>query len=144
MPNNPISNGITVDSLAVDPNLHNNNATASTVKECFADLRVFKTAKPDSVVEIGHPLVYTLIVENMGPNRATGVRLIDDMLTNGRVQITKINSDVLGFRPGASCNVDVSSGPVTVDVRKMIICQPGTPITVRARRVLAWRITTWH
>jgi len=63
---------------STDPDLTNNNATATTVVDANsdADLAVTIFDNPDPVIR-GQAVTYTVTVINRGPATATGVRLID-------------------------------------------------------------------
>ena len=44
----------------------------------LSDLRIVKTATPTATYVPGQPLVYTIVVSNLGPNTATNARVLDD------------------------------------------------------------------
>ncbi len=74
-----ITNTAMVDGDVVDPVANNNIATAATLVQIEpADLAITKEASP-SPVRLGEVLTYTLVVSNLGPNNATGVKVVDDL-----------------------------------------------------------------
>jgi uncharacterized repeat protein (TIGR01451 family) len=77
-----ITNDATVSSDVDDPNPDDNTAQAatSTGGEGQADLVLTKTSQ--NKVDSGSPLLYTLVIENQGPDTATGV-VLEDTLPDG-------------------------------------------------------------
>ena len=74
-----LTNSVTVDSDATDPNSGNNSATFdTTVAELEADLSVAKSDSPDPV-QAGQQLVYTVSVTNAGPDPAVNVVASDTL-----------------------------------------------------------------
>lgn len=76
-----------------------NNADSEAteiVDEAFiaiADLRIVKFGKPDGDVQAGDELVYTVIVDNLGPDTATEVSIKDLMQSDGDFDVVEILSD---------------------------------------------------
>jgi len=62
----------------VDPDLSNNYSTESTDVNYVADLQVFKSDSPDTVVA-GEPLSYEVIVNNAGPSTSRAVTMVDNL-----------------------------------------------------------------
>jgi len=67
-----------VTSSAIDTNLANNSASATTTVNPVADLAVTKSDSPDPVL-VGQELTYTVGVQNNGPSAAPGVSLSDTL-----------------------------------------------------------------
>ena len=122
-----ITNVASVDADQSDPNPANNLASATTLVEELADLKVAKLCKPDTQLPAGEIGICTLIVDNDGPSHARSVTVDDTMVSNGSFTI-------LGATPstgscacaGASCfcqlgdvepKTTASSGRRTVDIQ---------------------------
>ena len=77
-----ISNTATVTSDTMDPNPSNNNASTAipVARTCgtFADLLVIKSVDSSSFA-IGQKVTYEISVQNLGPDIAVGVMVIDDV-----------------------------------------------------------------
>ena len=74
-----ITNTAIVEGGVVDLVPDNNTASATTMVETEpADLSISKEADP-SPVHLGEVLTYTLLVNNLGPNDATGVKMVDNL-----------------------------------------------------------------
>ncbi len=76
-----VSNLASVNGAEADPYSDDNAVKASTLgaPSDSADLSVVKTSE---VIAGGHPMTYTLVVENNGPADATGVVLSDTLPSN--------------------------------------------------------------
>ena len=77
-----ITNTATVSSATSDPNLANNTATTVTLANAFADLAVAIADSPDPVLANGN-VVYSIDVDNVGPDDATGVKVVTVLPLNG-------------------------------------------------------------
>jgi uncharacterized repeat protein (TIGR01451 family) len=77
-PGTVLSNTVIVSSPTPDPNPGNESDTATTIVEETADLSVTKVDNPDPVAPAAN-LVYTITVNNSGPNAATGVHFVDPL-----------------------------------------------------------------
>jgi len=96
-----ITNSASVGSVKViDPNPDNNDATASTIVEDSADLKVTKLCKPDGPVRAGDVATCTIFVDNLGPSDARNVVLTDTHVSNGSFTILGANAT-----PGGACAV---------------------------------------
>jgi uncharacterized repeat protein (TIGR01451 family) len=76
----PITNNASVSTSQVDPNPTNDSASADTVVTVpgGADLSLSKSDSPDPV-NVAQTLSYTLDADNLGPDDATGVVLVDTL-----------------------------------------------------------------
>lgn len=104
-----ITNSANVSTTVIDPNTANNAASASTIVEDRADLKVTKLCKPDGPVLAGDVATCTIFVDNLGPSDARNVTLIDAHVSNGTFTITGANAS-----PGGAC--PVSLGVVTCNL----------------------------
>jgi uncharacterized repeat protein (TIGR01451 family) len=104
-----ITNSANVSTTVIDPNAANNAATASTIVEDSADLKVTKLCKPDGQVLAGTVATCTIFVDNLGPSDARNVTLTDSHVSNGTFTITGANAS-----PGGAC--PVSFGVVTCNL----------------------------
>jgi uncharacterized repeat protein (TIGR01451 family) len=81
--NQVIDNTVTVAGNETDPDGTNNTADTQTTVvpagPAQADLAVTKLDSPDPVFSAGPDLVYTITVDNNGPDAATGVTLTDTL-----------------------------------------------------------------
>ena len=85
-----ICNDVEVTNDVPDTDLGNNSATACTIVEERADVRVTKVNKPDDEVNAGETITYTILVDNFGPSVARNVQLTDVMLSNGSFTISSV------------------------------------------------------
>ncbi|HSP54091.1 MAG TPA: hypothetical protein VLS25_00755, partial [Dehalococcoidia bacterium] len=105
-----ITNSATVENVGgTDSDPSNNSASASTIVEDSADLRVTKICKPDGPLLAGQTGTCTIFVDNLGPSDARNVVLTDANLSNGAFTITGANAN-----PGGAC--PVASGVVTCNL----------------------------
>lgn len=89
-----INNLVIVNSATPDPDLSNNQAQkAITTTAIPADLKVTKFVKPDTSVQAGQYINYTIIVENLGPYYAYNVSIRDEILSSGSFQVIALISD---------------------------------------------------
>jgi uncharacterized repeat protein (TIGR01451 family) len=95
-----ITNSANVTSTVIDPNAANNSASASTIVEDEADLKVTKLCKPDRPVNAGEVATCTIFVDNLGPSDARNVTLTDSHVSAGTFTITGANAS-----PGGACPV---------------------------------------
>jgi uncharacterized repeat protein (TIGR01451 family) len=77
----PVENTATVSSTTDDPDLSNNDSTASAPVAASADVSIAKSDSGASV-ERGNNLTYTLLVANAGPSDATNVVVTDVLDAN--------------------------------------------------------------
>ena len=117
--NASLSNTALVMAKGGDTNPYDNTATTLTLVHCDADLMITKLAKPDGLVSIGQDLVYTLIVDNLGPNNAISVTVIDEMVSDGIFKIVSVTPGAAGGVSGGTCDV---TPPVTVTGSKKVTC----------------------
>ncbi len=104
-----ITNSANVSTTVIDPNAANNAASASTIVEDRADLKVTKLCKPDGPVLAGNIATCTIFVDNLGPSDARNVTLTDSHVSSGTFTITGANAS-----PGGAC--PVTSGVVTCNL----------------------------
>ena len=104
-----MTNTAKVTSKIDDPNPANNSATASTIVEDRADLKVTKLCKPDGPLLAGKVATCTIFVDNLGPSDARGVTLVDTHVSDGTFTITGANAS-----PGGPCAI--AAGIVTCNL----------------------------
>jgi uncharacterized repeat protein (TIGR01451 family) len=105
-----ITNTAEVSSVTViDPNTDNNSASASTIVEDRADLRVTKLCKPDGPMLAGDVATCTIFVDNNGPSDARDVKVVDAHVSNRTFTILGASAS-----PGAAC--PAIAGVVTCDL----------------------------
>jgi uncharacterized repeat protein (TIGR01451 family) len=104
-----ITNSANVSTTVIDPNAANNAASASTIVEDRADLKVTKLCKPDGPMLAGNVATCTIFVDNLGPSDARNVTLTDSHVSSGTFTITGANAS-----PGGAC--PVSSGVVACNL----------------------------
>ena len=105
-----ITNSVEVGSdKVIDPDTSNNTASASTIVEDSADLRVTKLCKPDETVRAGDDTTCTILVDNLGPSDARSVVLTDTNVSDGSFTITSANAS-----PGGACGT--AGGVVTCNL----------------------------
>ncbi len=90
-------NEVLVSTETYDPNELNDIGRAGVAVECEADLKIRKFGKPDGWVWAGQELVYTIVVNNLGPGTARNVVINDRLTSNGTFDLLSVTSD----RPGA-------------------------------------------
>jgi uncharacterized repeat protein (TIGR01451 family) len=93
----------------IDPNPSNNSASASSIVEDNADLRVSKDFKPDTPMPAGATATCTITVDNLGPSDARNVVVTDAHISNGSFTILGASAN-----PGGAC--PVSAGNVTCNL----------------------------
>ncbi len=94
----PVSNVAMVDSPSDPydwPDDYNDRDSAPTLIQGKADLKVTKFGKPDGEVRAGEKLIYTVIVDNLGPGYAHDVELRDILASNGQFDLLSVTSDRL-------------------------------------------------
>jgi uncharacterized repeat protein (TIGR01451 family) len=105
-----ITNSAEVASIKVeDPNPANNKASASTIVEDSADLKVTKLCKPDTPLRAGNIGTCTIFVDNLGSSDARNVILTDTHVSDGSFTIVSAIAS-----PGGAC--PVASGVVTCNL----------------------------
>ncbi|MBP8293898.1 MAG: DUF11 domain-containing protein, partial [Caldilineaceae bacterium] len=117
--NAALANTVFVAAQGGDTNPYDNTATALTLVHCDADLMITKLAKPDGLVSMGQDLVYTLIVDNLGPSTAISVTVIDETVSDGVFEIVSVTPGAAGGVSGGACDV---TPPVTVTGSKKVTC----------------------
>lgn len=120
-----LENTASVASDGTDPNPADNTATAYTIVNEEADLRVMKDCKPDEDIPAGEEATCTIIVENLGPSTARGVTVVDTYLSDGTFEIGTVTTTV------GTCTVtpnpQVGSGEVTCSLGNLA---PGETVTI--------------
>ncbi|MEO8083674.1 MAG: hypothetical protein ABI780_07630, partial [Ardenticatenales bacterium] len=97
-----------------DPDVSNNQDRTANRVTNGADLRVVKFGKPDGSVRAGGILTYTLLVDNLGPNTATGVALKDVLRSDGTFDVIDVTSDrpmVCGSSPNGLAATGTPANP---------------------------------
>jgi len=92
-----VANTASVSADTTDPNLTNNQATATAPLTTLADVAVSKTATTTTLPALGDKVVYTITVTNNGPSDAQNVTL-DDVLPAG------LELDPANPPTGATCD----------------------------------------
>ena len=117
-----ITNSAQVASTKVqDPNPANNSASASTIVEDRADLKVTKLCKPDTPMRAGDIATCTILVDNLGPSDARNVTLTDSHVSNGTFTILGANASPGGACPAAAGVVTCSLGTEPAGGRTTIV-----------------------
>ena len=108
-----LTNNATVSSALADPNSSDNTASAVTIVNEQADLRVLKECKPDQPNKqpAGTPTFCDIYVDNLGPSDARNVVIKDTIISSTPVSISSVVSTST-VNPAAVC-APLSSGPVT-------------------------------
>ena len=134
----PTRAGVLLNQVGVvgdvpDPNNHNNTFVEQTLvidpppPVPVADLIITKSDMPDPVV-VNLPMVYTMVVKNLGPDRADGV-ILTDILPLGVIgyratpsqgfciqEFETLNCELGSLPVGASAVVIVNAVPTVVGV----------------------------
>jgi uncharacterized repeat protein (TIGR01451 family) len=99
-----ITNSAAVTATQLDPNTANNTATATTVVNELADLRVLKECKPDQPNKqpAGTETFCEIYVDNLGPSDARTVVVTDRIISTTPITITAITSTTTTGTP-ATC-----------------------------------------
>lgn len=137
-----LENDANVRSDEIDLDNSNDRASTQTIVENapipVSDLRIVKFGKPDGDVQAGDELTYTVIVDNLGPDPATGVAIKDLMQTNGNLDVLEIESDrnmtcrsLPAADDGNPINVPPDDGATTgVSERYQLDCTLDDPLGV--------------
>jgi uncharacterized repeat protein (TIGR01451 family) len=88
-----VSNSIEVISDSWDPVEYNDYASAATLIQGRADLKIQKFGKPEGEVRAGDELTYTVIVDNLGTGYAHEVTLDDVLESDGSFDLLEVTSD---------------------------------------------------
>lgn len=107
-----------------DSNTSNNTRTEITTLTNSSDLRLEKSATPDSVVG-GAEVTYTLKVTNDGPSAATNFRVVDTLPAN--------TSYVAGSGSGPGWTFSTGAGTVTATHAGTLALGASSSFTLRAR-----------
>ena len=86
---------------------------AAVAQLTSADLRLFKDCKPDDPMLVGQTGICTITVENLGPDAAVGVEVVDEYVSNGSFSFGSI------IPPGTCTitpNPQNNAGTVTCDI----------------------------
>lgn len=143
LPNGTVlENDATVSSDDIDLDNSNDRASTNTIVRAdpvpFADLRIVKFGKPDDEVRAGETLAYTIIVDNLGPDAASGVSIKDLMQSDGDFDVLEIESDramtcssLPAAAGGSPFSVPPADGAVTgVSERYQLDCTLDDPLDV--------------
>lgn len=97
----PINNTVQMTGVVgdSDPRSGNNVFTLETLVQSQADLKVTKICKPDTTVQVGKFINYTIIVENWGPSMATNVKVTDEIRSSGTFTVLSITAPGYTFAP---------------------------------------------
>lgn len=119
-------NNASVSAATPDPDESNNSAAIGVAVSCASDLRILKFGRTDGPVRAGDELVYTVMVDNLGPSYAHDVVIEDDVSASGTFDIVAIEADAIGNRPSASCE---PTPPVNgIRGLQLITCRLGDPL----------------
>jgi uncharacterized repeat protein (TIGR01451 family) len=100
-----IPNSVEVKAAEADENIEDNTDLISTVVNSIADLGVGKSDDPDPVIA-GHPITYTLMINNDGPSDARDVVIIDTLPSG--VSILSTSSPDCSINPSSvTCSIDL-------------------------------------
>lgn len=104
-------------------------ADAANVAPATADLAITKTDSPDPVA-VGGTLTYTLAVENLGPNNATGVT-VTDTLPSSVTFVSATSADATCTNTGrlVTCDVGTLASGDTVIITITVMPQQDGNIT---------------
>jgi uncharacterized repeat protein (TIGR01451 family) len=90
----PVSNEAIVSSeTTFDPIEYNDRDTAPSYVQGKADLKITKFGKPDGEVRADEQLIYTLVVDNLGPGYGHDVVVRDILESNGEFDLVSVTSD---------------------------------------------------
>ncbi|HQZ23054.1 MAG TPA: SdrD B-like domain-containing protein, partial [Thermoflexales bacterium] len=108
----------------------NDGQTASAVvlAQNVADLGVEKYGKPDTTVNAGETMTYTIIARNFGPGTAYGPIITDTLASNGAYDILAIS--------GATC----SPGTGSYSGATTFTCDLGAPLPAGAERIISMTV----
>ncbi|OLC39516.1 MAG: hypothetical protein AUH81_01450 [Candidatus Rokubacteria bacterium 13_1_40CM_4_69_5] len=106
-----LTNTATVTADQLDPDTGNNTASAETLVNDSADLRLTKDCKPDAPLQAGGTATCTILVDNLGPSDARSVVVTDTHVSNGAFTITSAT-----FSPPAMSPCAVAGGVVTCNL----------------------------
>jgi len=128
-----ITEAVSANSSATDPNVANNTATATTIVGTTApDLTVTNVASPNPV-QAGNPITYTQVVTNTGTTAATTATFTENTPANTTfVSITPPAGWTCGAFPPTCTNPSVAggtSGTFTVIYKVIAGTASGTTIT---------------
>ncbi len=93
LPDTTAINTAVIASPASDPDLSNNTATAATLIQGLADLRVVQYTQPGGSVQAGEHFTYTIIVDNLGPGYAHAVELNGTLTSGGDFELLAVTSE---------------------------------------------------
>ncbi|MCL2531094.1 MAG: DUF11 domain-containing protein [Oscillospiraceae bacterium] len=92
-----LTNMATVSSVTPDPDLSNNKATQLTPVNSAADLSITKSASKKDA-QLGDEIIYTITLQNHGPDHAQNVSLFDDVPT-GLIDVSFSDDDGITWQP---------------------------------------------
>ncbi|MEO8084875.1 MAG: hypothetical protein ABI780_13710, partial [Ardenticatenales bacterium] len=95
-----LENRATAVSRTPDPDLTNNVDIADVTAVPTADMQIMKYSVP-AILTTGEPMVYTLLVQNLGPGLARNVTIADTFVADGGYTITAISGATCAPGPGA-------------------------------------------
>ena len=84
----------------------NDSATECDLVKDRADLAITKLAEVEEI-RAGEPFVYSIIIENLGPSHARGVRMIDDIISRYDLVVLGVSDD-----RGGDCTIDTDAGQI--------------------------------
>jgi uncharacterized repeat protein (TIGR01451 family) len=124
-----IINTVEVGGVELDPRLADNAAQARTIVGT-AGLAVVKSATPASVL-VGHPLTYTILITNGGPDAATGVWLADALSPGVNLDsVTSSGGDCSQAEPlTITCDLDDLASSAGAVVTVVVTPAAAGPIT---------------
>jgi uncharacterized repeat protein (TIGR01451 family) len=104
-----------VGALQPDSEPANNESSAGTAVEPFADLAITKTVNPKVVGTIGQHITYTLVAENRGQNESTATTATDTLPAG----LTYVSNDAgcdTSALPTITCNVGALAKGATTTI----------------------------
>ena len=121
-----MTNTATVTTARIDPNASNDSASADTTVTIVgdADLRLGKSDSPDPVL-VNQALSYSLIIDNLGPDDATDVVLVDTLPAAVTFQ-SAISSQGICSESGGTvtCNLGMINNAATATVDIVVTAPP--------------------
>ena len=124
-----LTNAAAVTSVTPDPVATNNVASAQTLVNNFADLRVTKSDSPDPVVA-GNGLTYIIYVTNSGPSDAVSVTVTDVLpsaVSPSGIYVTNLGTMVVGATASITLNVQVASSAGIAGLSNSVFVSSLTP-----------------
>jgi uncharacterized repeat protein (TIGR01451 family) len=104
-----------VSALQPDSEPANNESSAATAVEPFADLAITKTVEPKVVGTIGQHITYTLVAENKGQNESAATT-VTDTLPAGLKYVSNDAGCDAGAPPTITCHIGALAKGATTTI----------------------------